>query len=105
MPFMSAMTREEPTSASTSGSLYEMAVNRWCSTNASASGPANSCSPARNTRSHGTNMSSKTVVVSIILCRPLMGSSAGELCGPCESNAEASSTSPGVFIGTAKLTA
>ena len=50
-------------------------MKRWCSTNASASGPANSCSPARNTRSHGTKTSSKTVVVSIILCRALIGCS------------------------------
>ena len=44
-------------------------MKRWCSTNASASGPANSCSPHRKTRSQGTNTSSKTVVVSIILWR------------------------------------
>ena len=41
---------------------------RWYSTNVSASRPALAVSPLRNTRSHGTNTSSNTVSVSIILC-------------------------------------
>src|SRR6266566_1138584 len=68
MPFASASAVATPTSASRSGSLYETAVKRWYSTKVSAIGPASSGRPSRKTLSHGTNTSSKTVSVSIILC-------------------------------------
>src|SRR5436309_13455457 len=67
-PFMRATSAAQPTNASSSGSLYDTAVKRWYSTNASAIGPASSGRRKQNTRSHGTNTSSNTVRVSSILC-------------------------------------
>ena len=67
IPLYSATACDAPASNSSSGSLYDTAVKRWNLTNVSAMRPAAAASPARNTRSHGTNTSSKTVNVSIIL--------------------------------------
>ena len=50
-------------------------MKRWKRTKVSASSPAKSISPCRNTRSFGTNTSSNTVSVSIILWRALIGCS------------------------------
>src|SRR5437868_11241916 len=74
---MRAISAAHPTNASSSGSLYDTAVKRWYSTNASAIGPASSGRRKQNTRSHGTNTSSNTVSVSSILCRDDAGDSHG----------------------------
>ena len=103
-PFTRAASSAAPTSASTSGSLYEMAVNRWNSTNPRASSPACSCWPARKTRSAGTNTSSKSVDVSTILRFAESGNSAS-LFPFVERYGLATSVSPCVSRGTAKATA
>ena len=78
-------------------------MKRWYSTKVSASGPAYSHSPCRNTRSRGTNTSSKMVVVSSILRSAESGCSKGFFSAvPC---GLATRVRPGAFSGTAKETA
>src|SRR5689334_25341786 len=102
-PFISAISAAEPASASRRGSLYDTAVNRWYSTNVSASGPASSGSRQQNTRSQGTNTSSKTVSVSTILCRDDSGNPKSSW-SPAE-YADTYIDMPGVSAGTANETA
>lgn len=78
-------------------------MNRWCSTNVSAKGPASSGWRQANTRSHGTNTSSKTVRVSSILCRLDNGNSKA-FRSPAAYD-ETYSVRPGVAAGTANATA
>ena len=74
-PFISAISAAVPTSASSSGSLYDTAVKRWYSTNAGETAPGELGLAAQNTRSQGTNTSSNTVSVSSILCFDEIGNS------------------------------
>src|SRR5713101_7276138 len=102
-PFISAASAATPTSASTSGSLYETAVNRWYSTNVSAKVPAISGSRHAKTRSQGTKTSSNTVSVSTILCRDDNGNS-NWFRSPAPYD-DTYKDKPGVSTGTANATA
>ena len=104
-PFISAISAAVPTSASSSGSLYDTAVKRWYSTNAERERAGQlGLRGSRNTRSHGTNTSSNTVSVSSILClrrqRELERRRGRRRRRPTRR-----ATGPGVSTGTANATA